>query len=257
MASLVRLSSGEPLRLRHGGLLHLRNEVVPLGDYFAEVSADGPTAFWMMDQTGSSNPVDSVAGRTTNLNAPYTWSTGGPLGAYLDLTSGGYATFTRIANSGSNTREAIVRTTSTDTSPLWPGEAGLTILGDTSGGVWDGWGIEDGVITFRRYDHLGSSVITLQGTTPVNDGAWHHLAMVYNAADPAFSSQPHCYLYVDGVLETDDGFGGTNASYGGVDAIGRGYDIGDQFPGDLCGVAYYSAALSGARIAAHAAAAGF
>ncbi|HKT02025.1 MAG TPA: LamG-like jellyroll fold domain-containing protein [Rugosimonospora sp.] len=86
---------------------------------------------------------------------------------------------------------------------------------------------------------------------PLNDGAWHHIAVVYTGSTVT--------AYVDGLPVGTKSFASklnTVVPAGDGLHVGAGHDNGGAFYGDLDEVAVYPSALSAARIAAHFAASG-
>jgi hypothetical protein len=216
------------------------------GDTFAEVVLGlGPEFYFVLDQTGAEDPVDSSpSALVAQLNAPYTWGVAGPVGSLtaLDL-AGGYFTTARVALTGSQTRMAFVKTTSTDgPPPVYEGDAPLTILGDGTGSVWDSFGVSNGHVVYTRFN--GSTWETFTGTAVVNDGAWHLLVATYDATDLGVT------LYVDGVPDGSGTVTGPHAAQGGIDRYGRGYNAADNYTGALGHLAAWSRELTGPEVAA-------
>ncbi|KAK3276414.1 hypothetical protein CYMTET_15510 [Cymbomonas tetramitiformis] len=83
--------------------------------------------------------------------------------------------------------------------------------------------------------------------TPVNDGAWHHVAVTYDG-------EGTLRVYVDG-LEDNRAEGKAYGTAGQENFLGRSHDVEypDPFVGEVHGVAFYDRALSGAEVAAAAA----
>lgn len=87
----------------------------------------------------------------------------------------------------------------------------------------------------------------VSGTTAVNDGNWHHVAVTY---DP--SASPNTRLYIDGVLETTGSLTGVNTGTGLGITIGRRIDGVNFFDGDIDEVRVWNTALSANDIQASA-----
>lgn len=211
-----------------------------------EILALSPLLYARLNQSGSQNPVDSSThGRTMALNGTYTWGVDGPTAdeetalrvaaaADIQLTSG------RIAMTGSQTRLAFVKTTSTDATNGYDGNAALTIFGDLTANVWESFGIHNGKARYTRFNN--SAWQTFDSTTSVNDGNWHLIAVTYNSSTLAVE------IYVDGV---DDG-GGTMTAHqnqGGVNWLLVGYNSLDKYDGDIAHAALFGTVLTPQDIA--------
>ena len=86
----------------------------------------------------------------------------------------------------------------------------------------------------------------ISGTTAVNDGNWHHVAVVY---DPAQSTQ--VYLYIDGQVDASGNFGGSvsfNTGSGNM-VIGRRIDNVNYFEGTIDEVRVWNEARTATEIA--------
>jgi hypothetical protein len=86
----------------------------------------------------------------------------------------------------------------------------------------------------------------ISGTTAINDGNWHHVAVVY---DPSQTTQ--VYLYIDGQLETSGNFGGSmnfNTGSGNM-VIGRRIDNVNYFEGTIDEVRVWNVARTATEIA--------
>ncbi|MCX6746680.1 MAG: BspA family leucine-rich repeat surface protein [Candidatus Pacearchaeota archaeon] len=67
-------------------------------------------------------------------------------------------------------------------------------------------GIGNGEVGFIMRDNNGGDLTQLDSNTVINDGAWHHIALVRNTGDDQY------YLYIDGVKKVN----GTDASTAGI-----------------------------------------
>ena len=222
---------------------------VPLS-YPVEVLADLPRVYYRLEQTGTANPADSSGnGFHGALGGDYTWEVPGARGTALRF-GGSTSQFSlaRQSMTGNISRVAWVNTTSTDATKAYDGNAALTIFGDTSGGVWDSFGVHNGKARYTRFN--GSTWQTFDSATSVNDGNWHLIAVTYDSSTRAV------VIYVDGVA---DGPGGTMTAHniqGGVSHVGVGFGSpGDRYVGDLDELELHNTVLSAARIAARYAAA--
>lgn len=86
----------------------------------------------------------------------------------------------------------------------------------------------------------------ISGTTAINDGNWHHVAVVY---DPAQSTK--VFLYIDGQLETSGNFSSSvfmNTSAGNI-VIGRRMDNVNYFDGIIDEVRVWNTARTASEIA--------
>lgn len=213
-----------------GGRIRIPSGLDPVPTQIAALS---PEFYFRMGETGGANPVDTTGNKTAALTSGYTWDQTGVVFGDSNtalLLSGGTITFSPTLGFGSlnQSRVASVKTTDTDSTSNYDGDPAMTVLGDSTPGVWDGFGIHDGKVQYRRFNN--SVWQTFTGSTSVNDGNWHQIGMTYN------STTRDVILYVDGA---DDG-GGTMSSHqnqGGISAIGRGYNVNDNFRGTLDEVA--------------------
>lgn len=215
----------------------------PLVSSFGDVLLGlNPLVYFPLDQTGAENPVDSVGGVTASLNAPYTWGVVGPVDGLtaLDLAGGSFNGNPRTPLTGSQSRLAFVRTTSTDSVPAYDGDAALTVFGDTDPDTWDSFGVSGGKAVFTRFN--GTIWQTLVSTAAVNDGNWHMIVVTYDSNTLAAN------LYVDGVPDSG-GFITAHQAKGGILQYGRGYDVGDNFDGSLAQLAVWGRVLTPTEIA--------
>lgn len=222
----------------------------PVDPVQTTILALSPTVYMRMNQTGIQNPVDSSTNARTMLLVAlgYTWGVAGPTsdGATALGTDGTAtiieATTARIALAGDQSRLAWVKLTSSDASPGYEGNAACMVFGDSSGSVWDSFGVNGGKARYTRFNN--SAWQTFDSAASVNDGAWHLIAMTYNSVTRAVE------IYVDGA---DDG-GGTMTAHqnqGGINAYLFGFAPGDTFPaGSVAHLAVFPAVLTPANIAA-------
>ncbi|WP_053977172.1 LamG-like jellyroll fold domain-containing protein [Mangrovimonas xylaniphaga] len=147
-----------------------------------------------------------------------------------------------VAGNGARTVEAWVRTTK-DSQPASAGGDGQSVICD--------WGYSSSGQRFT-FNLLWSNGIRLEtaaggvsGTTPVNDGAWHHVAAVYNP-----SASPTVKVYVDG---TEDASGNptvntSSSSWATKIRLGKRVDGSGPFEGDMDEVRVWNVALTEAQI---------
>ncbi|MFT5820365.1 MAG: hypothetical protein ACI8ZM_001604 [Crocinitomix sp.] len=130
-----------------------------------------------------------------------------------------------VLGSSARTVEAWINTTVVSN----PGDGGVQQI------ITD-WGsfVTGGRFTFNL---LGANAIRIEvggsglsGTIPVNDGAWHHVACVY---DPSDLLNPYA-LYVDGVLDVEGDIPTDINTISGTDLrIGRRVDNARNFDGNI------------------------
>lgn len=217
--------------------------------YPQELLFDAPLAYFRFNEGDGINPISigSTVIATLGLNQTYVAAIRGALrgdpnrALRLDGSTG-YMTFTRFSLTGDQTRESWVRTTSTDNTNGYAGNAALTLMGDSSGSVWDSFGVHGGKARFTRFNN--TSWQTFDSTRSVNDGYWHHIACTYNSTTRAV------VIYVDGLA---DGSGTVTAhqAQGGINVIGRGFNAVDYFDGEMDELAFYSSVLPPERMNSH------
>lgn len=211
-----------------------------------EILALSPLIYLRMNQTGTDNPVDSsVNAYAMTLEGTYTWGVSGPTADGQTAINSNPAEIrrsgtARIALTGNQSRLAFVKTTSTDSTKGYDGNAALTIFGDTTGSVWDSFGVHGGKARFTRFNN--SAWQTFDSTTSVNDGNWHLIAVTYNSSTLAVE------IYVDGV---DDGGGSMTAhqAQGGVNWYNVGFNSLDKYLGDEAHLALFNTVLTPTNIA--------
>jgi hypothetical protein len=216
-----------------------------------EITQDSPVAWYpFTDAAGSTVAVDATA--TSNPNAVITGSgaalTFGAVGpgvgdgTGLQLAGGKY-----LAAPFARWWPSFV------TKPNWTIEICLQTTGNTYAVFNDDL---DGQFLLT-IDAAGKAAFsdqhdTYQGTTAINDGAWHHIAATYTSTGTVRR------LYVDGVQQyTSSGFAAQSGAYSGNLLFGRlapnvtGFN---PFVGFIGQFAAYNTVLSAARVASHAAA---
>jgi hypothetical protein len=203
-----------------------------------QILAETPLFYFRFGES-SGNPVDSgPSNRSTALVMPYTYGQTGALAGDSNtalLLSGGTISMNAISMPGSQTRLAWIKTTETDSTAGYTGDPAMVLLGDSTGNVWDNFGVHGGKVQYRRFNN--STWQTFTGATNVNDGNYHQIGMTYDSTTRAV------VLYVDGA---SDG-GGTQTSHqnqGGINKIGVGYDAVDTFRGTVDELAAFSSAKS-------------
>ena len=217
-------------------------------DYTAVVLSDSPTAYWRLgDGAGATLAADlSGHGHGGMVNGGLTLGVAG-----IGVDSDTAATFTsattnvsfaRVTLPAGLTFEAWVNTTDATAAPTFSGDAKNNILGDTNAAASVGFGVESGVLTYRHL--VGATWHTVQSTRVINDGNWHHIAVSH------VSGTGNVTLFVDGVLDTAGNITYATAT-AAVNILGAGNSANDFFHGSVDEPAFYSSALSTARVLAH------
>jgi microcystin-dependent protein len=214
--------------------------------YAAEVLADAPLMYFRLGESSGTVMTDSSG---NNRNGTYSGGvTLGTPGALL-RDSNTAATFNGTTGLGTVadttdltavTFEAWIKPSSGTTGVICGRESAVSA--NRIGYIWMN-GSKPEVVIFKN----GSTVGSVLSPTSINDGQWHHVVGTYDGTT--------IRLYVDGVqvgtpstvvsgaLPTAD----TNFVIGGRNGAG-------EFNGPIDEVAYYTTALSAARVAAHYAA---
>jgi len=134
---------------------------------------------------------------------------------------------------------AIMKTTSTDSTVTYAGNAALNILGDTTSSVNFGFGVTGGKVKVCFYS--GSGWVCHESNATVNDGNWHQIGFVMGTGNPCVVK-----IYVDGQLDKTISSSG-NSSGIGFNSVGLGY-AGDMFIGTLRNLIILNTELSDAEI---------
>lgn len=151
-----------------------------------------------------------------------------------------YVSFPRTSLLGGLSFNAWVNTTSADAVSSYAGNAALNVLGDSTNAVYLGFGVEGGVV---RYNHYSGGWQSVTGSTVVNDGSWHNIAVTHDQATGAI------VIYVDGVA---DGVGNIpyELTFSAINRIGAGYNNLDAFSGAIDDVTVFNRPLTGPEMAA-------
>ena len=222
----------------------------PTGAYAAEVLSDGPRAYWRLGETSGAAAADASAS-----NLPGTYQSGVTLGVPGAL-AGDANRAARFDGSndrvtmGDPTSGALDFGTGDFTAEVWlktsvNGER--TVLGKRSSGpYWLVTVTDDSGLAGRLRAALFDGSVTRQvySTVRVDDGAWHHVAVL-------FDRDTGITFYVDGVAS-----GSVAGAQAGSVSNSAPFQLGKvsgykNFSGDLDEAALYSGLLSAARIAAH------
>lgn len=220
---------------------------VAAAQYQAAVLADGPAAYYRFEEADGTSALDSSGNGNTGTYA------GGPLLAQAGLPQLGLAVFF----DGIDDHVVTPRTVATDfTLELWLSTTAISPAGtqafEGDGLVWSDVGgtANDFVLAAlndRAAFFTGNPDTTVIGTTPINDGGWHHVVATRTMGGAT-------ELYVDGVLQAT---GTTNGSP--LDALSQIMIAANTldsryFEGLVDEVAYYATVLSPAQVEAHFAA---
>ncbi len=205
--------------------------------------SDSLVGYWKLDEGAGTTAADSSGNSNTGtLTGGPTWSASptndisftNPYALEFDGQDDYVATSTDVSLTAGLSYSVWVKTTSSDSTAAYTGNAAQNVLGDYKGSVYNGFGVHGGVV---RYNHYASGWIASDGSTSVNDDVWHHIAATHRLSDGSV------VVYVDG---TEDGSG--TATYGTtftkINRIGGGYGVGDLFTGLIDDVRIYDRALS-------------
>lgn len=201
-------------------------------------SVSGTVSLWK----GENNANDSVGSNHGTLVGNTTYATGTNGNAFSFDGSGDYVTVTDNSSLDFGTSTDFTLHAWVKFSVSQPSYAGVIV----KAGSWPGYQmvIVNNKIAFETHD--GSNFANGSGTTALNDGVWHHVAMVANRA------AQNVKLYVDGVQEASVnhvGIGGNlDNSYPLLIGTDRGY--GAYINGLIDEPAVVGRALSAAEIAA-------
>lgn len=206
----------------------------PLDPVATQIAALTPQAWWRLGEASGTSLTDSgSAGATGTLSGTATLAQTGALTGDSNtalLLAGGSAAFSRISATQQQSAFGWIKTTDTDSTVSYDGDAALTLLGDTSGGIWHGFGVTGGKAQYRRFNNSAWQLHT--GATTVNDGNWHMIGYTYNHTTLAV------VVYVDGVADYT-GAQTAHQNQGGWSALGRGYNAVDTFRGTIDEVAVF------------------
>lgn len=194
-----------------------------------------------------------IANKSTEAVAGW-WSGSNPANLQVNFTlgAGRFGPAFRFDGTGSGielgridlpaglTFEAWILTTSADATSVYPGDPALPVFGDSTNSVHDGFGVHGGTV---RYTHYAQGTWqAVSGSTAVNDGQWHHIAVTHDASTGAVR------LYVDGQLDST-GLIPYRSTYAAVDRIGSSYLDWDVFDGLIDHAAVYDRVLADSDIA--------
>lgn len=217
----------------------------PVSSYATQVAASSPVAYWRLGEGSGTSASDSSGNsHAGTYTGTYTQGVSGALTTESNTAvtfGGGYV------DAGSSSAFNITGTALS--IEFWargtPGAYNY-LVSRTDGGS-QGYALYTGGDAQLHF-YLGrSGGLHISGSvTGVWDGAWHHVAAVYNGTQ--------MQVYVDGALKLAEAETASITGYSGSLRL-AGYNGGGYgLSGSLDEVAIYSGALSAATIAAHAAA---
>jgi hypothetical protein len=219
------------------------------GGYSAAVLADSPLAYWRLGDASGTACVDSSGnGRDGTYAGSPTLGTTGLLTGDSDtaVTFDGTndkvdITYGSWMDAGATiTVEAIIKTNASGTRLIIDRDKGAS-----SPRVFQ-FRLNNGVLEFYKIGGTGGVVGALSPLT-YNDNVKHHVAATYDGTN--------IKLYVAGSLVKTQSAAGDLGAAAAYMSLGVNTSSGDNswFSGVMDEAAYYGTALSGARIAAHAA----
>lgn len=220
------------------------NSGQPAPNSFGSSSASGLSGsalgYWKFEQgygttaNNSGNLGSAVAGTLNNMASPATstsgWTTSGKIGKALSFDgSDDFVSTSRSALVSGLTFSAWIKTSSSDATSAYQGNAAQNIIGDNTDNVVLGFGVHNGKV---RYNHFNSTWTAVDGNSTVNNNAWHHIAVTHDASSGVIT------IYVDG---KSDGTGSKtyNSTLAAFNRIGGGYlngigtNTGDLFTGQI------------------------
>jgi hypothetical protein len=220
---------------------------VAAAQYQAIVLADAPVAYYRLEEVAGTSALDSSGNGHTGTY------TSGPLLAQAGLPQLGLA----VSFDGIDDHVVTARTVATDfTLELWLLTTATSPVGTQAyqgaGLLWAdvGGSANDFVLAAlndRAAFFTGNPDTTVIGTTPLNDGRWHHVVATRTMGGAK-------QLYVDAVLEATGSTNGSPLVAQAQIMVGGNTLDSRYFKGLIDEVAYYNAVLSPAQIQAHFAA---
>lgn len=221
--------------------------------YVAEVLADRPHGFWLLDETAGAR----VAADRSGSNTPGEYWSRATLGQPGGL-SGNPGTSMQVGGGLALTSSTATSAAASHSVELWFRTTSRT------GGYLIGFGgskaatatVDDrvlrmsptGQLVYGDWDTRPLRVLTTP--TAYNDGAWHHVVLSYWTLSSAFQMSA---IYVDGVRAVSGETTQVRMPFAGYWRVGGGSG-GPGFNGLIDNIALYRSELSPARIAAHYAA---
>lgn len=223
--------------------------------YQGAVLASGPTHYYRLGEgtTTAARAYDEVGvNHGTYTNGPAVSQPGGlKKDGNTAVVFDGVNDFVRVPNDlpASFTLEVVLKTSANSLTGAQAYSGNGVIWSDVAG-VADDFvlAVLNNHLAFFDGDAAGGAGATIEGTTLVNDGNWHHVAVTRVSGGPL-------RIYLDGYLEAS-GTAGVAAltSNPNIDIGGNTLD-GRYFNGSLDEVAFYGRALTAGEVFAHFAAA--
>ena len=214
--------------------------------YSVAVLQDSPVAYWRLGEAAGPTAFDA-----SGHNATGTYFNGVLLGQPGGLAEDtdtaarfdGQNDHVRFANPLANdfTIEAWVKTTANSLTGTEAYQGNGLVWSDVSG-VANDWVLS--VLNNRAAFHAGNPGGSIIGTTPVNDGNFHHVAVTRVRGG-------EMRLYVDGLLEATGVTGDVALNANPFVVVGGNTLDGRYFNGTIDEVAVYDRALSVDSVAAH------
>lgn len=176
-----------------------RSATQVLTDYLGSgvsTTGDGPVAHWKFDENTGTSTYDSTSNgnNSTTWTGNTTWATG-KYGTALsfdgtnDVVRFAETTSTDLGGSSSYTLSAWFKTTAN-----YADNAVILAKYDATGTLPFALYLNSSEQGVFQFGDAGGNIVTITGTTALNDGGWHHIVGVRDVgADTA-------YLYIDGKL---------------------------------------------------------
>ena len=135
---------------------------------------------------------------------------------------------------------AVIRTTSVANTQTYAGDSALTLVGDNSGGINNGYGIGYGGVAGKQsLQEFNGAWQQASSTSTVNDGLAHMIGVtVANGAQTFYKDAA-----ADGAAALV-----TNVGVNEWQNLGRGFSATDQFVGDVAEIVIYTRSLSAGEV---------
>ncbi|MFZ5424170.1 MAG: LamG domain-containing protein, partial [Patescibacteria group bacterium] len=213
---------------------------------------DGLGGYWKMDDSSvdAEGEISTDSSGNGNSGTLYGDNSTGDNGTGMDCTvSGKFGTGCDF----DGTDDEVDVSDSTSLHLQYGGEITLAAwikTSDSSGNIIDksagngtnryGLGLNSGLLraAFVATDYSGDNNITAYGSTSVNDGNWHHVAITYEYATQAVK------FYVDGNYEIEDTVAPSESLGTSIDAL----TIGESLQGQVDEARIYNRALSSSEV---------
>jgi len=228
-----------------------------------EVLADGPVAFWEMNETTGTSLADSGPNDFDATLVGATLGVAGPVGKAISYDGvDDRSLHTTLGTLGSTigtkglTIEFWIKTSTTATNkPVILGSTNLDF--NTMVQIVANTNADNVAMAGRTMFHIrqnGAAQSQISIDAPIYDDQWHHVVLVR----PAGNAPVHS-IYVDGVkvpspyvYRNETGTSFSNFAYPmAVGAVNSRGTIGSFFKGSIDGVAFYDKPLTDAQVAAH------